>query len=93
MKTRLLKGKPVANKLQKQLKIRVEELSLGGIIPKLAAILVGDDPASQVYVHNKSRAFKDLNCKSQTYKLLADFEETQNDIIVNIRQFIIIGNK
>ena len=77
METLLLKGKPVADKLRNELKSRVEGLVSVGIIPKLAAILVGDDPASQVYVNNKSRAFEQLNCRSKTYNLSANINEQE----------------
>ena len=75
MNTLLLKGKPVSEALRSQLQSRVSELALRGIIPKLAAILVGDDPASQVYVRNKGIAFDRLNCRSQTYNLSDDTDE------------------
>ena len=75
MDTLLLKGKPVSEKLLSKLKSRLEKLAPSGIIPKLAAILIGDDPASKVYVRNKSRAFGKLNCTSHTYNLSADTNE------------------
>ena len=53
-----------------------------GIVPKLAAIIVGDDPASQVYVRNKARAFKKLNCESQTYRL--DSKSSEEDVLTHI---------
>ena len=67
MDTILLKGEPVAVELYDNLKFRINTLSSIGIIPKLAAILIGNDSASQVYVNNKSRAFEKQNCKSQTF--------------------------
>ncbi len=75
MNTLLLKGKAVSDELQNKLKLRINKLMAGGVIPKLAAILVGDDPASQVYVRNKGRAFNKLNCMSQTYNLSTDTDE------------------
>ena len=79
METLLLKGKPVADKIRNMLKSRIDKLASGRIIPKLSAILVGDDPASQVYVRNKGRSFVELNCRSQTYKLPA--ETSENEIL------------
>ena len=64
MNTLILKGKPVSDELRSKLKIRVAELASNGIIPKLAAVLVGNDPASQVYVRNKAFAFEKLNWTS-----------------------------
>jgi len=69
METLLLKGKPVSDSIRLSLEPRVQSLIDIGIVPKLAAIIVGDDPASQVYVRNKARAFEKLNCESQTYRL------------------------
>jgi len=77
MATLLLKGKPVSEKLRSQLQSRIDELSSSGIIPKLAAILVGSDPASRVYVRNKGRAFEKLNCISQIYNLSEDATESE----------------
>ena len=75
MNTLLLKGKPVSDRLRSNLKSRVNKLASDGIIPKLAAILVGDDPASKIYIRNKSRAFGNLNCQSQTHEFPADCKE------------------
>ena len=75
METFLLKGKPVSDELRFKLKSRVNTLASERIIPKLAAILIGDDPSSHVYVRNKGRAFKKLNCTSDTYNLPADINE------------------
>jgi len=79
METLLLKGKPVLDSIKAALVPRVENLKESDIVPQLAAILVGDDPASHVYVRNKSKAFKRLNCKSKTYKLPAD--TTEQDLL------------
>ena len=81
MNTLILKGKPVSDELRSKLKIRVAELASNGIIPKLAAVLVGNDPASQVYVRNKAFAFEKLNCMSQTYNMS---EDTREDEILDL---------
>ena len=77
MDTRLLLGKPVSAALRSELKSKVDVLGHEGIVPNLAAVLVGDDPASQVYVRNKSRAFEKLNCKSKTHRLCANIAEAE----------------
>ena len=79
METLLLKGKPVLDSIKEALVPRVENLKESDIVPQLAAILVGDDPASHVYVRNKSKAFERLNCKSKTYKIPAD--TTEKDLL------------
>ena len=75
MQTLLLKGKAVSDAIRSSLEPRINTLKKNGIVPKLAAIIVGEDPASQVYVRNKARAFEKLNCKSQTFQLEADSDE------------------
>ena len=75
METLLLKGKAVSDALRSGLEPRIHSLKDDGIVPKLAAIIVGEDPASQVYVKNKARAFEKLNCKGQTFNLEADSDE------------------
>ncbi len=69
METKLLKGKPVAEYIRNGLIGRIQTLRAEGITPHLAAVIVGDDPASTVYVRNKARAFEKMDCSSQTHKL------------------------
>ena len=75
MDSLLLNGKPVSDELRSKLKSRVNDLALIGIVPKLAAILVGDDPSSKVYVRNKEKAFEKHDCRSETYNLSANINE------------------
>ena len=55
----ILDGKQTAKKIREGLKVEVEELKKQGILPKLAVIMVGDNPASKIYVRNKSKACED----------------------------------
>ena len=82
METLLLKGKPVSDSIRLALVPRVQSLKEIGIIPKLAAIIVGDDPASQVYMLNKTRAFEKLNCESQTFRL--DVGSSEKEVLTLI---------
>ena len=75
MGTLLLKGKAVSEAIRSSLLPRIKALKEDGIVPKLAAIIIGEDPASQVYVRNKARAFEKLNCRSQTFHMEADLSE------------------
>ena len=52
----IIDGKEVANKVKRDLKIKCDELKKQGINPRLAVIMVGNNPASKVYVKNKSKA-------------------------------------
>jgi methylenetetrahydrofolate dehydrogenase (NADP+)/methenyltetrahydrofolate cyclohydrolase len=65
----LLKAKPVAENLYSQIK---SEIANGAIKPHLAVVLVGDDPASQVYVSHKQKACENLGFKSTLVKLTAE---------------------
>ncbi|MGO4349617.1 bifunctional 5,10-methylenetetrahydrofolate dehydrogenase/5,10-methenyltetrahydrofolate cyclohydrolase [Paenibacillus sp. MCAF9] len=65
----ILDGAIVADAIKEQLKERVETLSKRGIIPCLATILVGDDPASETYVRMKGNACKRLGIDSKRIHL------------------------
>ncbi|HIF0176972.1 TPA: bifunctional methylenetetrahydrofolate dehydrogenase/methenyltetrahydrofolate cyclohydrolase [Streptococcus pyogenes] len=68
--TELIDGKALAQKMQQELAAKVNNLKQKkGIAPGLAVILVGDDPASQVYVRNKERAALTVGFKSETVRL------------------------
>jgi methylenetetrahydrofolate dehydrogenase (NADP+) / methenyltetrahydrofolate cyclohydrolase len=51
----LIDGKALAAKMQAELKVKVDKLKEADNVPGLAVILVGEDPASQIYVRNKAR--------------------------------------
>ena len=82
VETILLKGKQVSDTIRSGLELRVKSLNEDGIVPQLAAIIIGDDPASQVYVRNKSRAFDKLNCTSHTYQL--EVNSNEQDVLALI---------
>tara|TARA_B100000676_G_C18016137_1_gene809788 strand:- start:274 stop:1161 length:888 start_codon:yes stop_codon:yes gene_type:complete len=75
LKTKLLRGKPVAEHVKNDLAEKIKILQNNSIIPGLAAILVGDDPASKVYVKSKSKAFQENGCHSETHILSKDSSE------------------
>ena len=56
----IIDGKELARKTRQNLKIDCDNLKSKGIIPKLAVIMVGDNPASKVYVKNKSKACEEV---------------------------------
>ena len=68
----ILDGKALAAKLKEDIKEQVAALKSAGVAPKLAVILVGDDPASQVYVRNKKRDCEEVGIISQSVTLPAD---------------------
>ena len=66
---RLLDGVAVAAAIREELRPRVAELGARGIRPGLGVLLVGDDPASAVYVRSKTRACEDLGLLHETRRL------------------------
>ena len=75
----IIDGKELAKKIRANLKIECEELKKKNINSKLAVIMVGEDPASKVYVRNKSRACEDVGIKYEEY--LLDSKITQKELI------------
>lgn len=73
----ILDGKKVAQEIKEQVKSRVDELVKRGITPGLAVILVGDNPASQVYVRNKEKTCRKLGIFSLRYDLPEDTPEEE----------------
>jgi methylenetetrahydrofolate dehydrogenase (NADP+) / methenyltetrahydrofolate cyclohydrolase len=60
----VLDGKKISAEIRSELRSRVESLTLKQRIPGLAVILVGEDPASQIYVRNKVKACQELGIRS-----------------------------
>ncbi|WP_301009686.1 tetrahydrofolate dehydrogenase/cyclohydrolase catalytic domain-containing protein, partial [Ligilactobacillus agilis] len=74
--TVIMDGKKLAQEVKAELKQRVEELwTSKQIVPRLAVILVGEDPASQVYVRNKRRAAEKIGIKTVDNLLPATVSE------------------
>ena len=72
MAARIIDGKAVARKLREEYAARVQKLKREhGIEPGIAVILVGDNPASQVYVRNKIRACKETGIRSELFQMPA----------------------
>lgn len=80
MTAEILDGKAIAKQIRDELAIEVVEFIQNfGKVPKLAAVLVGDDPASQVYVRNKERACEKAGIDSELHRLPA--ETTQEELL------------
>jgi len=75
METILLDGKATSNTIKLELKEKVSLLAQNGSVPTLAVILVGKDPASQVYVKAKKKACEYIGIKSISYELNEDISE------------------
>ena len=75
MSAQLIDGKVVAKAVKEEVRSRVEALKARGIRPGLATVLVGDDPASHVYVRNKQRTCEELGMHSVGHNLPATTSE------------------
>ena len=78
---KLIDGKQLAQKRREEIKQAVEELKTQGITPGLAVILVGEDPASQVYVRNKEKACHEVGFYSEVHRLP---EDTSQEDLLNL---------
>ncbi|NYT82479.1 bifunctional methylenetetrahydrofolate dehydrogenase/methenyltetrahydrofolate cyclohydrolase FolD [Alcaligenaceae bacterium] len=77
MTARLIDGKALSDKIKAEVGQRVQVLKQRGVTPGLAVVLVGDDPASHVYVRNKAAACEKAGLYSQVIRLPADIPEEQ----------------
>jgi len=84
MPARILDGKALAASIRLDLKQEVDALVRRGVRPGLAVILAGDDPASKVYVRNKTRACEEVGVRSQQIDYPASV--TQAELIARIRK-------
>ncbi|GAX46636.1 bifunctional methylenetetrahydrofolate dehydrogenase/methenyltetrahydrofolate cyclohydrolase [Pseudolactococcus reticulitermitis] len=71
----LIDGKALADKMAIELKIKVDDLKSAGVTPGLVVILVGKNPASQVYVKNKERRATAAGFNSEVIRLPEDTTE------------------
>ena len=72
---KIIDGKAISLAVKDEIKAKTEELAAKGITVTLAVILVGEDPASQVYVKNKKKACEYCGIRSLSYELPVDTTE------------------
>ena len=72
---KIIDGKAISQAVKDEIKAKTAELQAKGITATLAVILVGEDPASQVYVKNKKKACEYCEIRSLSYELPADTTE------------------
>ena len=78
MTAKILDGKALAEEIRREVAVGVAEMQeKHGVTPGLAAVLVGDDPASAIYVRNKRRACDEVGMVSDTFLLPADATNQQ----------------
>ncbi len=80
----IIDGKEIAMRFREGLKEEIAELTAAGMTPGLAVVLVGEDPASQVYVASKVKACAELGMFSQKFALPK--ETTQEELVALIQQ-------
>lgn len=73
----LIDGKELAKKIRNKLKIECNELKTKGISSKLAVIMIGNDPASKIYVRNKSKACEDVGIEYKEFILEEDVNQEE----------------
>lgn len=80
----IIDGKKVSSTVKEQVKNETAELKAKGITPGLAVILVGDDPASRVYVNNKKKACEYVGFRSEEFALPAT--TSQKELLDLVKQ-------
>lgn len=81
MPAEVINGKEISLQIREQLSIEVEALKEKGITPGLAVVLVGEDPASKVYVGSKEKACQALGMYSEVHRLA---EQTSEDDLLSL---------
>lgn len=81
----IIDGKKIAQEVKDQLKETIEQITMQGKrIPQLVVVLVGENPASMIYVRNKERACEAIGMKTKTLRLKE--ETTQEELLALIDQ-------
>jgi methylenetetrahydrofolate dehydrogenase (NADP+)/methenyltetrahydrofolate cyclohydrolase len=75
MSARIIDGKALAAEVRASVRPQVERLAARGVRPRLAVLLAGDDPASRVYVRNKTRAGEEAGIASELHEFAATVAE------------------
>jgi len=81
MSARLIDGKAISGEIREEIRRGARELAERGVKPGLAVVLVGDDPASQIYVRNKARVCEELGFYSEVHRLP---KETPQDELLEL---------
>ena len=82
--TKLILGKDISAEIYAELRERIEYLKSKNVTPGLAVVLVGDDPASQVYVRKKGEMCEELGMKSLIIRMPAD--TTQEELMAKVKE-------
>ncbi len=83
MAAALIDGAAIARLVYAELKQRVAALGRGGVRPGLAAVVVGDNPASEVYLRNKTRACDEVGLHSELHRFSAACTQSEVVALIN----------
>ena len=81
---KILDGKAVSQRIKDELKIEVEGIKAKGVNPGLAVVIVGDNPASRVYVNSKKKACAEIGIASFEYAL--EESTTEEELLALVRK-------
>lgn len=84
MAAKILDGKVLSAEIREEVRKRVEKMKACGVTPGLAVILVGDDPASEIYVRNKGKGCEETGMLSRTIRM--ESSTTQEQLEAAIQQ-------
>lgn len=79
----VIDGKRIAGEIRKEVKEKVEEFKKGGVTPGLAVVLVGDNPASAVYVRMKAKACEEAGIHSRVVRLSSETQQDELESVVD----------
>jgi methylenetetrahydrofolate dehydrogenase (NADP+) / methenyltetrahydrofolate cyclohydrolase len=85
MTAKLIDGNQLSKELRAEFQVRVDRLRAGGVTPGLAVVIVGEDPASKVYVRNKAKACEAIGMHSEVHALS---ENTTQKELLEFIQFL-----
>ncbi|MFO8063597.1 MAG: bifunctional methylenetetrahydrofolate dehydrogenase/methenyltetrahydrofolate cyclohydrolase FolD [Spirochaetia bacterium] len=77
MAAKIIDGKGIAGDIREEVRVAAQELAERHVVPGLATVLVGDDPASATYVRSKQRACEKAGIQSRDIRLEASIEESE----------------
>ena len=77
MTAQVIEGKKVSDAIREEIRTSTEQLAAKGVVPGLAVVLVGEDPASKVYVGSKEKACQQMGFYSEVHRLPADTSQDE----------------
>src|ERR1700731_4870631 len=84
MTAQIINGKEIVSSLREEIKAEAYQLTAQGRQPGLAVVIVGEDPASQIYVNSKAKACEQTGIYSEVHRLPE--KTTQKELIAKINQ-------